>query len=273
MSRRSKSARRARARAAAALEARPEWGDASLLLDDDDQLKRAAEAFLAGARERERASEMPTASPERPVSAGGADPVGIEATGGDGEPAPIGVGIGDAGRGGDRRERRHRAVPGTAPAAILDGAAWDDVVRHEAARWQRHGGSVAVLAVRLARRRTTVSPTWGRNEPAATADPLSDDPQAPARYAVPLGDVLRHRARASDPVARVAEDQFSVLLLEADEDGASAYAERIRAICEPWVTAVPGDLALRIAWAVPALGGSVEVAAEHALASVGGPAT
>lgn len=267
---RSKSARRARARAAAALEARAEWGDAPPLLDDDDQLKRAAEAFLAGARERERAYEMPTVSPERPESVGGIDPGESAVTGGEDERAAIGVGIGAAGHVGDRRERSRRADPGTAPAPILDGAAWNDVVRHEAARWQRHGGSVAVLAVRLARRRTPVYPAWPRNEPDASTDPLADDPQAPARYAVPLGDVLRHRARASDPVARVAADQFSVLLLEADEDGASAYAERIRAICEPWVMAVPGDLALRIGWAVPGPGGSIELAAEDAYARVQG---
>lgn len=270
---RSKSARRAKARAAAALEARPEWGDAPLLLDDDDQLKRAAEAFLAGSRERERASEIPTAALERPVPADGADPAGIVATGEDHERAAIGARTGDAWRVGDRRERSHRAAPGTAPAAILDGGAWNDVVQQEAARWQRHGGSVAVLAVRLARRRTTVASTWARDEPAAAVDPQADDPQAPARYAIPLGDVLRHRARASDPIARVASDQFSVLLLEADEAGASAYAERIRAICEPWVTAVPGDLALRIGWAVPRPGGSIELAAEDADARVQGTAS
>jgi hypothetical protein len=219
------------------------------MIDDDERLARAAEAFFAGTLERER-----TAQPAPPRLSSQKHRMRSQ-EGGTG-------GVQDV---SERREGSRRTTAPGSPAVILDREAWKDVVQREAARWQRHGGSVAVLAVRLARRRGAPTAAGQPGDEAAG----SGDPQAAERYAVPLGDVLRHRARASDPVARVASDQFSVLLLEADEAGASAYAERIRSICEPWVTAVPGDLALRIGWAVPGLGGSIQIAAEDAFASVG----
>lgn len=266
-----------------------------VMIDDDEQLARAAEAFFAGVLERERASG--SAASDLPARGSAASDFAASDFAASGS-AARGSAADDAERStipernpshraedaNDIRERREasRRVPvrpggsvrdaaPAAPPVILDREAWQDVVQREAARWQRHGGSVAILAVRLARRRAerpSLAPDAG--DPSTAADPpTTSDPLAAERYAVPLGDVLRHRARASDPVARVASDQFSVLLLEADEAGASAYAERIRAICEPWVTAVPGDLALRIGWSVPGLGGSIQLAADDALARVG----
>lgn len=240
-----------------------------LMIDDDAQLARAAEAFFAEALERERTTDPAAA---RLVSA----PV---------ETLPDERGMHDAERPDEhervwptshderhddgrrpesRRVESRREAPSAGPAVIIDGDAWRDVVQSEAARWQRHGGSVAVFTVRLAPKR----PAPAAVDPSTDSSPAGSDPLAAQRYAVPLGDVLRNRARASDPVARVAADQFSVLLLEADEAGASAYAERIRQICEPWVTAVPGDLALRIGWAVPGAGGSIQGAAEDAFSRV-----
>lgn len=248
------------------------------MIEDDTQLARAAEAFFAESLERERMSEpasarfepgaarlvsspVQTLADERGKRYGerGDDHENLQPPGHDESPGD------EIQRPESRRVESRRASASAGPAVIIDGDAWREVVQQEAARWQRHGGSVAVLAVRLAQKRPILSTI----DPSADTSPGSSDALAAERYAVPLGDVLRHRARASDPVARVASDQFSVLLLEADEAGASAYAERIRAICEPWVTAVPGDLALRIGWAVPGADGSIQRAAEDAFSRVG----
>ncbi len=200
--------------------------------DEDRRLARAAEAFVvaAAARARARDAEEPAeAQAKRDSESTGEDQVGSV------PPACDGV------------ARRRWAPIGEAtplPGRVLGHGEWAAAVRSEAARWHRFGRPAAFVTLGLSSR-----------DP---GEPPRDDPEAAERYAIPLGETLRRRARASDPVVRLDARRFAVMLLHADARGAASFATRISAACEPWVRAVPGDLAMDIAWAVPGRGDRFE---------------
>ncbi len=256
-----------------------------MMVNDDDRLARAAEAFVTEASARARSSDgMDTKSVAPRSAAATADATeprkatapsrawDRRQSGAPTTEAPVaGSSFAPATEGFvDRRGLPGADDPGSTRAIpILSKREWDDTIRHEAARWHRHGRSVAMLAVRIAPASEAVAPV----DPPARASTARYDPQAAERYSVPLGDALRRRARSSDRVARLAPDAFSVMLLETGEAGAAAYAERIRSSCEPWIRAVPGDLSLRIGLAVPRLGDSIEGAADESFSQVGSSST
>ncbi len=256
-----------------------------MMVDDDDRLARAAEAFVSEASERARSFDEADTESALPRSAVAT----IDPTEPSEAPARSNA--------WDRRQSRTRTttapVAGSSFAAATEGIAdrrglpgaddpgstraipilskreWEATIRHEAARWHRHGRSLAMVAVRIA----PASESVAAAQPPTRASTGRSDPRAAERYSVPLGDTLRRRARSSDRVARLAPDAFSVMLLETGEAGAAAYAERIRSSCEPWIRAVPGDLSLRIGLAVPRLGDSIEGAADDSFSQVASPAT
>ena len=78
------------------------------------------------------------------------------------------------------------------------------------------------------------------------------------RYAARIGGAIRHQARETDRVARVAPDRFHVLLPETQSDEASALAERVRTACIAVLPGVPGsELEILVAAACTSGGGTL----------------
>lgn len=109
-------------------------------------------------------------------------------------------------------------------------------LRHEEARVARYGRPAAVMAIRL----------------------LTVGSGVIDRYAARIGGAIRHEARETDRVARVAPDRFHVLLPETHSDEAGALAERVRAAC---VAVLPGvrdaDVEIQVAAACTSGGGTL----------------
>lgn len=233
--------------------------------DEDRRLARAAEAFVvaAAARARARDAEEPAeAQAKRDSESTGEDQVGVARadlfpvtrdddavdrraarTNAHG-PRPARASVPPASEGVARRRWAPIGEATPLPGRVLGPGEWAAAVRSEAARWHRFGRPAAFVTLGLSSR-----------DP---GEPPRDDPEAAERYAIPLGETLRRRARASDPVVRLDARCFAVMLLHADARGAASFATRISAACEPWVRAVPGDLAMDIAWAVPGRGDRFE---------------
>ena len=126
---------------------------------------------------------------------------------------------------------------------------WDRALRHEDARILRYGRPASVLVV----------------EVRAGSDARVD------RIAQLVGSTVRHLARETDRVARVAPGRFHLLLPETTEREAVAMADRIRRTCAgtPAIAALDGAL-IRTAASGPApghgLAGALRIA-EDRLAS------
>jgi diguanylate cyclase (GGDEF)-like protein len=114
--------------------------------------------------------------------------------------------------------RRLRHQPGRDPLTGLpDARAFHDRLAAELSRARRHGAPVAVLSLDLDHF-GAVNRRYGR---AAGDRALAD-----------VGWLLRLTVRESDVVARVAEDQFAVLLPETDVAAARRCGERLRRALE-----------------------------------------
>jgi len=112
---------------------------------------------------------------------------------------------------------------------------WEASLVEEAERQQRYARPLAIILAEL---------DGQEPEPTAMGTAMI------ARTAPRCAAVLLALARASDRVTRLSGTRFGVLLLEADEDAAAAYAERAIAACEPWVATGAFEMRLSVGWAV-----------------------
>ena len=94
------------------------------------------------------------------------------------------------------------------------------------------------------------------------AERLGEEPVA--RLLPVVADALRQEARASDWVARVGYGRFAAFLAETDEIAAINYVERIRLICEPWLSSAAVPLRLAIGWSSPNSSSDLEFATRRA---------
>ncbi len=144
-------------------------------------------------------------------------------------------------------ERRHPVRPATtrpgsaapirAPLAGLIGRLeWERLVADESQRQRRYGRPSAIVLVEVG------------GLDAAAAQSGSG---VVARVVPPCAETLVALARASDRVTRLGDGRFGVLLRETDADGASRYAARAVAACDPWLAAMPWPLRLHVGWASP----------------------
>jgi diguanylate cyclase (GGDEF)-like protein len=115
-------------------------------------------------------------------------------------------------------------------------AFWDVVLAAESARCARFGRPATVLFAAIAGLDGVIA-QWG----AEVAD----------RELAELGAILRSGCRASDYVARLADDRFGVLLTEADEIAAINVVERLRARAERDLGARLAPARISFGWASP----------------------
>jgi len=94
------------------------------------------------------------------------------------------------------------------------------------------------------------------------AERLGDEPVA--RLLPVVADAFRAEARDSDWVARIGYGRFAAFLAETDEIAAINYVERIRQICEPWLSSSAVPLRLAIGWSSPSGASDMEFAIKRA---------
>jgi diguanylate cyclase (GGDEF)-like protein len=85
-----------------------------------------------------------------------------------------------------------------------------------------------------------------------------------ARLLPVVADAFRAEARSSDWVARIGYGRFAAFLAETDEIAAINYVERIRQICEPWLSSSAVPLRLAIGWSSPSAASDLEFAFKRA---------
>ncbi len=79
-----------------------------------------------------------------------------------------------------------------------------------------------------------------------------------------VADAFRNEARGSDWIGRVGYGRFAAFLAETDEIAAINYVERIRQICEPWLSSAAVPLRLAIGWSSPSAASDLEFAIKRA---------
>ena len=94
------------------------------------------------------------------------------------------------------------------------------------------------------------------------AERMGDEPVA--RVLPVIADAFRTEARGSDWIARVGYGRFAAFLAETDEIAAINYVERIRQICEPWLSSSAIPLRLAIGWSSPSGASDLEFAIKRA---------
>jgi|GEM_PF-1267011 len=90
---------------------------------------------------------------------------------------------------------------------------FEEALLREAERMRRSGGKLALVAIDLDHFKR-INDTWGHR----TGDEVL----------VRVGRLLRHSARNVDLAARLGGEEFGVLLVDTDAEGARAFAERFR---------------------------------------------
>jgi diguanylate cyclase (GGDEF)-like protein len=124
-------------------------------------------------------------------------------------------------------------------------AGWSRIVAIENARLLRYRRPVTVVLAEVEGLRRL-------------AERLGEEPVE--RLLPVVADAFRREARDSDWVARVGKTRFAALLAETDEIQAINYVERIRLVCEPWLSAVAVPLRLAIGWSGPTASSDLEFA-------------
>jgi diguanylate cyclase (GGDEF)-like protein len=85
-----------------------------------------------------------------------------------------------------------------------------------------------------------------------------------ARLLPVVAAAFRNEARGSDWIARIGYGRFAAFLAETDEIAAINYVERIRQLCEPWLTSAAVPLRLAIGWSSPSAASDLEYAIKRA---------
>ncbi|HJW23161.1 MAG TPA: diguanylate cyclase [Candidatus Limnocylindrales bacterium] len=120
--------------------------------------------------------------------------------------------------------------------------AWDEALRHEAARAARYGHAATVIVIEL-EGLDRLANQLGK----AVADKLI----------VPVAETLHRHSRAADCVARVGHARFHVLMPETDEISAINYVDRIRESVDMWLEAGAVSVRVAVGWASPPAHGSL----------------
>lgn len=182
-------------------------------------------------------------------------------------PAPLGPPIESGGYGGPTAggNRFRAAAPdgtlvrmqrGSGPAmaqgitldaltGLEDQGSWNRVVEVENARLLRYRRPSTVIVAELDGLRKL-------------SERLGDEPVA--RLLPVVAEAFRSEARTSDWVAHIGYGRFGVFLAETDEIAAINYVERIRQICEPWLSSAAVPLRLAIGWSSPTASSDLEFA-------------
>ena len=129
----------------------------------------------------------------------------------------------------------HRPMRGPTEG-LIGRLEWDRLVADESERQRRYGRPSAIVLLEL------------EGLDAATARTGAG---VVGRVVPPCAEALVSISRASDRVTRLRDGRFGVLLRETDAAGASRYATRAIATCEPWLTAMPWPLRMVAGWAAP----------------------
>lgn len=168
--------------------------------------------------------------------------------------AAAGPGIAAAGRAGPRRagrftlpdhhdaeaERTERAIE-----AFLNGADHEDPQRGGQAMAEFEGLVGRALEGRIDREMSVVVVELdGLDRVAATVGP-----EAGAGLGAAVSDLLRRSAGSPDHVHELGPGSYRVALPGADGRSASAWVERAREACQPWLDVLPGDARFVAGWA------------------------
>ena len=132
-------------------------------------------------------------------------------------------------------------VPG-----LAEPARWERVVRDESARFARFGRPVTVVMAELA-------------DLEGVTDRLGRD--VADRVVVETARLLASTGRAVDPVTRLGDATFGILLLETEEARASRYIDRVRAAADDWLDSAGLSIRLSLGSASPADGRDLAAAA------------
>jgi diguanylate cyclase (GGDEF)-like protein len=136
------------------------------------------------------------------------------------------------------------------PLTGLEGpASWSRIVEIENARLLRYRRPVTVVMAEVEGLKRL-------------AERLGDEPVD--RLLPVIAGAFRREARSSDWVARVGHGRFAAFLPETDEIQAINYVERIRLVCEPWLTSSAVPLRLAIGWSSPTASSDIESALQRA---------
>ena len=149
----------------------------------------------------------------------------------------------------------------SAPRGVSAGMALDPLTGLEGpASWSR---IVEIENARLLRYRRPVTVVMAEVEGLKRlAERLGDEPVD--RLLPVIAGAFRREARSSDWVARVGHGRFAAFLPETDEIQAINYVERIRLVCEPWLTSSAVPLRLAIGWSSPTASSDIESALQRA---------
>lgn len=153
---------------------------------------------------------------------------------------------------GPTRARRAAGGPGPTvrptqrPLRLDTRTDWETALRQEDARSARYGRPCAVVVIEVC------------DVPAAELD----------RVIAVLGTVIRHEARETDRVARVAPGRFHVLLPETTAAEADVLAHRIRLSAGALLT-LRGSPRLAVSVAAPRRGEALPAVLSRAIAALG----
>jgi GGDEF domain-containing protein len=125
-----------------------------------------------------------------------------------------------------------RRGQGSAIVGLTGRLEWERLVADESERQRRYGRPSAIVLVELSGLDRAITQ-------AGTG--------VIGRVVPPCAETLVALARASDRVTRLRDGRFGILLRETDADGASRYAARAVASCDPWLAAMPWPLRLVVA--------------------------
>jgi hypothetical protein len=121
-------------------------------------------------------------------------------------------------------------------AGLIGRLEWERLVADESERQRRYSRPSAIVLAEV------VGPDPRSGEGAA-------GPAIIGRVVPACAEALLALTRASDRVTRLGDARFGILLRESDASGASRYAARAVAACDPWLGSMPWPLRLVAVWA------------------------
>lgn len=122
------------------------------------------------------------------------------------------------------------------PTGLPGPAFWQAVLKAESARCARYRRSATVVLAQIVGLDDVVG-SWGRD--------------VALRSANEVADVLRSSIRASDYMARLADDRFGIILTETNEIAAINMIERVRVPCDLALSARAAGGRIAFGWADP----------------------
>ena len=134
------------------------------------------------------------------------------------------------------RRQQRPPTPRGPIAGLIGRVEWERLVADESERQRRYGRPGAIVLAEV----VGSEPGAGEGRPATAAI---------GRVVPACAEALLALTRASDRVTRLGDARLGILLRESDAGGASRYAARAIAACDPWLGAMAWPSRLAIAWA------------------------